>query len=184
MAFNFAQYEDRLKKGVDHLRKELSTIRTGRANASMLDNIKVEYYGSLVPISQVAAVNVPQAKTIEIKAWDSSALQAIEKAIQKSDLGLNPVNDGKLIRINIPSLTEERRKELVKYAKKVSEEEKVSLRNNRRVANEEIDKTKTKGEISEDQQKKDKEKVQKILDSYISLIDKILADKEKEMIEI
>ena len=182
MAFNFALYEDKLKKGVDHLRKELSTIRTGRANASILDNVKVEYYGSMVPISQVAAVNVPQAKTIEIKAWDSSALPAIEKAIQKSDLGLNPVNDGKLIRINIPALTEERRKELVKYAKKVSEEEKVALRNNRRTANEEVDTNKTKGEISEDQQKKDKEKIQKTLDSYIAQIDKILADKEKEMI--
>jgi len=184
MAFNFAQYEDKLKKGVEHLRKELSTIRTGRANASILDSIKVEYYGGMVPISQVAAVNVPQAKTIEIKAWDSSALPAIEKAIQKSDLGLNPVNDGKLIRINIPSLTEERRKELVKYAKKVSEEEKVSLRNHRRVANEEIDTAKTKGEIPEDQQKKDKEKVQKTLDSHILLIDKIFGDKEKEMSEI
>ncbi|OGF45380.1 MAG: ribosome recycling factor [Candidatus Firestonebacteria bacterium RIFOXYC2_FULL_39_67] len=184
MAFNFALYEDKLKKGVDHLRKELSTIRTGRANASILDNVKVEYYGSMVPISQVAAVNVPQAKTIEIKAWDSSALPAIEKAIQKSDLGLNPVNDGKLIRINIPALTEERRKELVKYAKKVSEEEKVALRNNRRTANEEVDTNKTKGEISEDQQKKDKEKIQKTLDSYIAQIDKILADKEKEMMEV
>jgi len=182
MAFNFAQYEDKLKKGVEHLRKELSTIRTGRASASILDNVKVEYYGSMVPISQVAAVNVPQAKTIEIKAWDSSALPAIEKAIQKSDLGLNPVNDGKLIRINIPSLTEERRKELVKYAKKVSEEEKVSLRNHRRTANEEIDKA--KGEISEDQQKKDKEKIQKTLDSYIAQVDKILVEKEKEMMEV
>jgi len=184
MAFNFALYEDKLKKGLEHLRKELSTIRTGRASASILDNVKVEYYGSLVPISQVAAVNVPQAKTLEIKAWDASSLPLIEKAIQKSDLGLNPVNDGKLIRINIPSLNEERRKELIKYAKKVCEEEKVALRNVRRGANEEIDKAETKGEISEDQQKKDKEKVQKALDNYISQIDKVFGDKEKEMLEV
>ncbi len=184
MSFNFAQYEEKLKKGVDHLGKELATIRSGRANASILDSVKVEYYGSQVPLSQVASINVPQAKLIEIKAWDAGALPAIEKAIQKSDLGLNPVNDGKLIRINIPALTEERRKELVKFAKKVGEEEKVSLRNHRRAANEEVDSAKTKGELSEDQQKKEKDRIQKTLDRYIQQIDKTLTDKEKEIMEV
>jgi len=183
MAFNFAQYEEKLKKGVEHLFKELATIRSGRANASVLDSIRVDYYGSQVPISQVAAINVPQAKLIEIKAWDAAALPAIEKAIQKSDLGLNPVNDGKMIRINVPTLTEERRKELVK-SKKVGEEEKVFLRNHRRSANEEIDAQKTKGEISEDQQKKEKEKVQKTLDRYIQQVDKTIVDKEQEIMAI
>jgi ribosome recycling factor len=184
MAFVFTAFEEKLKKGVQHLSKELATIRTGRANASVLDSVKVEYYGSLVPISQVAAINVPQARVIEIKAWDSAALLAIEKGIQKSDLGLNPVNDGKLIRINIPALTEERRKELVKYTKKLAEEEKVSLRNIRRTANEEIDSEKTKGGISEDQQKKEKEKVQKLLDNYIAQIEKNMIDKEKDIMAV
>lgn len=184
MAYNVNIVEEKMKKGVEHIRKELSTIRTGRASASILDNIKAEYYGSLMSISQVASVTIPQHKLIEIKPWDVSVLPNIEKAILKSDIGLTPVNDGKIIRINIPPLTEERRKELIKFAKKLAEDEKVALRGIRRSANEEIEAQKTKSEISEDEMKKLKDKVQKILDNYILQIDKILSDKEKEIIEV
>ncbi len=183
MPFNIKVTEDKMKKAAEHVSVELATIRTGRASTAIFDNIKVEYFGADVPLKQVANVSV-QARTIEIKAFDPSALQNIEKAIMKSDLGLTPVNDGKLIRINVPSLTEERRKELSKYARKLGEEGKVSLRNIRRDANDELDKAKKSAEMSEDDCKRNKDAVQKMLDRYIADVDKFLVNKEKEIMEV
>lgn len=184
MAYNLNLAEEKMKKSLEHTTEELATIRTGRASQSILNNIKVEYYGSEVPITQVANIMVPQSRLIEVKPWDKSTLPNIEKAILKSDIGLTPVSDGKLIRINVPPLTEERRKELVKIARRIAEDGKVSLRNIRRTTNEEVENLKTKGELSEDEMKKFKDKIQKILDNYINQLSKILADKEKDIMEV
>jgi len=183
MPFNIKAVEDKMKKAVEHVSKELSSIRTGRASTSIFDNVKVEYFGSEVPLKQVANV-VASARTIEIKPYDVSAIQAIEKAIQKSELGLTPVSDGKVVRINIPALTEERRKELTKYAKKLGEDGKVTCRNIRRDGNDDLDKMKKASEMSEDENKRNKDAVQKMLDRYIAEIDKYLVNKEKEIMEV
>jgi len=176
--------ETRMHKVIENLQKEFTTIRTGRASVSILDSVRVDYYGSLLPINQVASINVPEAKLIEIRAWDQNALPAIEKAIIKADIGLTPNNDGKVIRINIPSLTEERRKELIKVTKKIVEDNKIAIRNIRREVNEDIENKKKLKEISEDDEKRLKNEIQKSTDNFISQIDKLLANKEKEILEI
>ena len=174
----------RMAGALSSLTKEFARLRTGRASVSLIEPIVAEYYGNPTPISQIASVSVPDARTITIQPWDKSAFSAVEKAILKSDLGLNPVNDGKLIRIVIPPLTEDRRKDLVKVAKKYVEEAKVAVRNVRRDANELLKKKKNDKSISEDDQRKGQEDVQKLTDNYIAKTDEAFSKKEKEIMEI
>ncbi len=169
---------------LNSLEKSLGKIRTGRASLSLLDGIKVDYYGSPTPLNQVASFSIPESRQILISPWDPGALNSIEKAILKSELGLTPNNDGKLIRINIPPLTEERRKELVKVVKKMGEDAKIKLRNARRDTNEQLKALKKENSISEDELFKQQGEVQKLTDEYIKRIDEIIAAKEKEIMEI
>jgi ribosome recycling factor len=180
----FSGMKDDMDKSLKFLEKSFSKLRTGRASLALLDGIKVEYYGVPTPINQVASLSVPESRLIQISPWDSSVIPNIEKAIQKSELGLNPINDGKIVRINIPVLTEERRKDLVKVVRKMAEEGKVKLRNLRRDANEELKKLKKDGDIAEDELFKYQADVQKLTDDYIVKTDKILQTKEKEIMEI
>jgi ribosome recycling factor len=175
--------EDRMDKAVASLKRELLTLRAGKASPAILDRVQVEYYGSLTPLNQVASVNTPDARTLLIQPWDKTALGAIEKAIQKSDLGLTPSNDGSTIRLNIPALTTERRAELAKMIKKFGEEAKVAVRNIRRDANDEIKKLEKTG-MSEDESRRHQDDVQKTTDKYTAEIDKILLAKEKEIMEV
>ena len=175
--------EDRMEKALAALKRELGTLRAGRASPVMLERIQAEYYGTMTPINQLGSINTPDSRTLVIQPWDKSALSAIEKAIQKSELGLNPANDGNVIRIVVPPLTEERRKELVKETKKFGEDAKVAIRNIRRDANDDI-KKKEKTEISEDESRRHQEDVQKLTDRYVAEVDKILAAKEKEIMEV
>ena len=174
----------RMKKSVEALSQEFSMLRTGRASAQLFDKIKVDYYGAETPLSQVASISVPEARLVVIQPWDKSVLAAIEKAIQKSELGLNPNNDGKLIRVAFPPLTEDRRKELAKSAKATAENARVAIRNIRRDAMEELKKLQKNGDISEDQQKEGEQKIQKLTDSSIADVAKIAEAKEKEIMEI
>ncbi len=180
----FLDAEERMSKAASALEKEFAKLRTGRATTALVDNIRADYYGTLTPVSQMASVTVPDSRTITIQPWDKSGFSAIEKAILKSDLGLTPVNDGKIIRISIPALTEERRKELVKVARKYTEEGKVAVRNVRRDANDSLRKMEKEKLISEDERKKGEEEVQKLTDRFIASLDKITAAKEKEILEI
>lgn len=179
----YQETRDRMAKTISALRSELKRIRTGRASASLLDGIKVDYYGTPTPINQMATVAVPESRLITIQPWDATVIKDIEKAILKSDLGLTPSNDGKLIRIAIPPLTEERRKELVKLVHKTSEEHKVGVRNIRRDSNELIKGFKKDGDISEDDAFKAQDEIQKITDDHINQIDEIFKAKEKEILE-
>jgi len=172
-----------MKKSVDNLKKELNRVRTGRASLSILDAIRVDYYGTVTPLNQMATLAVPESRLITIQPWDVSMIKEIEKAILKSDLGLTPSNDGKIIRIAIPSLTEERRKELVKVVHKMCEDHKVTVRNIRRDANDLLKSLKKDGEISEDQAFKAQELTQKITDEHITLIEDCFKQKEKEILE-
>jgi ribosome recycling factor len=172
-----------MDKSIEALNRELKRIRTGRASLSILDAIKVDYYGTLTPLNQMATLAVPESRLITIQPWDVSVIKDIEKALLKSDLGLTPANDGKLIRISIPPLTEERRKELVKLVLKMGEDYKVSVRNARRDANELIKSLKKDGDISEDDAFKSQEEVQKITDEHIKRIDECCQEKEKEILE-
>ena len=156
--------QQQMEKTIEALKHEFSTIRAGRANAQMLDKIRVDYYGTPTPINQVGSISVPEPRTLMINPWDKSAMKDIETAIRNSDLGLNPTNDGEVIRLNVPALTEERRKELCKQAKKASEEFKVRLRNERRDANDKLKKLEKEGEITEDDLKKAQDNVQKMTD--------------------
>ncbi|GAB6111122.1 MAG TPA: ribosome recycling factor [Desulfomicrobium sp.] len=174
----------RMQKSIDSLEKDFSRLRTGRASTALVDNIRVEYYGTPTPLNQVASVSIPDSRTISISPWDRNAFSNIEKAIMKSDLGLTPINDGRAIRINIPPLTEERRKDLVKMAKKYTEEAKVAIRNVRRDVNEALKKMQTAKEISEDDLHKAQDEVQKATDSFVKKADAALAEKEKEIMEI
>jgi len=174
---------EQMDKSIQALHKELSRIRTGRASLSLLDGIKVDYYGTLTPISQIATLSIPESRSITIQPWDTNIIGDIEKAIQKSELGLNPMNDGKIIRINIPSLSEERRKELVKVVKKIIEDCKISLRNHRRNTNETLKTMKKEKELSEDEYFNKHNEVQKTTDEYISKCDKISSEKEKEILD-
>ncbi len=176
--------ETKMKKCIQSLENEFASLRTGRANASLFDKIKVEYYGAETPLSQVASISVPEARLVVIQPWDKTVLPAIEKAILKSELGLNPNNDGKLIRVNFPPLTQERRKELAKGAKATAENAKVAIRNVRRDAMDELKKLQKAGSISEDQQKDGENKIQKLTDSSIAEVGKLAEAKEKEIMEI
>ena len=177
-------FKDDMEKTISALDKSFSRVRTGRASVTLLDGIKVDYYGTPTPLAQVATLSVPESRLIVIAPWDATALGAIEKAVQKSDLGLTPSNDGKVIRISIPQLTEERRKELVKVVKKMAEEGKVKLRNARRDANEELKSLKKNNKMTEDELFAAQDDVQKLLDRNIEKTDKILMAKEKEIMEI
>jgi len=179
----YQETRDSMSKSVGALKNELKRLRTGRASLSILDGIKVDYYGAMTPLNQVATLAVPESRLITIQPWDGSVIKDIEKAILKSDLGLTPSSDGKIIRIAIPQLTEERRKELVKVVHKVCEEHKVSIRNYRRDANDLLKSMKKEGEISEDEAFKAQDQVQSITDEYIKLIDECDQEKEKEILE-
>ena len=176
--------EEAMKKTIEKVKHDFSTVRTGRANAALLDGIKVESYGSLLALNQVAGVSVPDGRTLEIKPWDMSQLNAIEKAILKSDLGLTPINDGKLIRISIPSLTEERRREIIKIVNKMSEDYKVAIRNERRQIVDEIKKLEKEKSITEDDKKKYEVDIQKLTDNYIAKIEVLVKQKEEELMTI
>ena len=175
--------KDNMGKVIEALKKELKRVRTGRASLSLLDGIKVDYYGTLTPLNQLATLAAPESRLITIQPWDTTVIKEIEKAVLKSDLGLTPSSDGKIIRIAIPPLTEQRRKELVKVVHKISEEYKVSVRNLRRDANELIKDIKKDGKISEDDAFKSQEKIQKITDEHINLVDACYKEKEKEILE-
>ncbi|MBR4384453.1 MAG: ribosome recycling factor [Selenomonadaceae bacterium] len=176
--------EDRLNKTLDALKKDYGTLRAGRAAPSLLDKVTVDYYGTATPVNQIANVTIPEPRMIMIKPYDKSSLKEIEKAIQKSDLGLTPNNDGTAIRLTIPQPTQERRKELVKIVNKKAEEAKVAMRNIRRDANESIKKLEKGKQITEDDRKDAQEKMQKLLDKFIKLVDGVKAAKEKEVMEV
>jgi len=179
----YQETEESMQKSIDALKNEFKKVRTGRASLSILDDIRVDYYGTLTPLNQMASLSTPESRLITIQPWDVSVIKDVEKAILKSDLGLTPSNDGKVIRISIPPLTEERRKQLVKVIYKKSEEHKISIRNVRRDANDLLKNLKKDGEISEDDAFKAQDQVQKITDEHIKLIDDVCKDKEKEILE-
>jgi ribosome recycling factor len=175
---------DRMLRTIDVLKKDFSSIRTGRASLALLDGLMVNYYDTPTPLQQLASLSIPESRQIAIHPWDPKVIPDIEKAILKSDLGLTPMNDGKMIRINIPPLTEERRKQLVKTVRKKAEESKVSVRNIRRDVNEELKKLEKEKHISEDIVKKSQDEIQKITDSFIAKVDEVLVNKEKEIMEV
>jgi ribosome recycling factor len=174
--------EARMKKSLEHLQHELAGIRTGRATPSLLDTVKVDYYGSPMPINQVATVSAPEPRLLVIQPWEKRMIPEIEKAIMNSDLGLNPANDGNLIRVPIPELSEERRQNLVKLVKKFCEDARIAIRNVRRDANEHVKKLEKEHEISEDQSHDALNDIQKLTDKYIAEVDKLLEHKEKEIL--
>jgi ribosome recycling factor len=180
-AYNDAR--ERMSHSIDALKNEFKKIRTGRASVALFEGIKVSYYGTLTPLNQVASLSVPESRLIVIQPWDQSVIGEIEKEILKSELGLTPMNDGKLIRVPIPPLTEERRKELVKVVRKIAEDHKVSIRNIRRETNEFLKGLKKDGDISEDDFYKAQDRVQKITDDYIQSVDQTCQEKEKEILE-
>lgn len=180
----FEELKERMGKSIDSLKREYSRLRTGRASVSLLDGIRVSYYDTPTPLNQMASLAIPEPRLIVIQPWDKTAIGDIEKAILKSELGLTPMNDGKIIRIAIPPLTEERRKELVKVARKMSEDNKVAIRNIRRDANDMLKDLKTEKEITEDDLYRSQDEVQKITDDFISQVDELCAGKEKEILEI
>ncbi|MCI4126114.1 ribosome recycling factor [Bacillus haynesii] len=176
--------KERMEKAIGAYQRELATVRAGRANPSLLDKVTVEYYGAQTPLNQIASITAPEARMLVITPYDKTALGDIEKAIQKADLGVTPSNDGNIIRITIPPLTEERRKELAKLVKKYSEDAKVAVRNIRRDANDDLKKLEKNGEMTEDELRSSTEDVQKLTDEYVSKIDEITKDKEKEIMEV
>ena len=178
-----SELSDKMNSSIEALKKEFVRLRTGRATPALLDGIKVNCYESQMPIDQVASISVPESRLITIKPWDQSVIKEIEKSILKSELGLTPMNDGKIIRISIPPLTEERRKELAKMAKKMAEEGKIAIRNHRREANDIFKDLKNEKEMSEDEMFKAQDEVQKLTDDFIARIDKVTAEKEKEILE-
>ena len=179
----YQETRESMKKSIDALENDLKKVRTGRASLSILDDIRVDYYGTLTPLNQMASLSTPESRLIMIQPWDVSVIKDVEKAILKSDLGLMPSNDGKVIRISIPPLTEERRKQLVKVIYKKSEEHKISVRNIRRDTNDLLKSLKKDGDISEDDAFKAQDQVQKITDEHIKLIDDVCKNKEKEILE-
>ena len=182
--FNEKNYSSKMDKSIQSLKKDITTLRTGRANAKMLDTIKIEVYGQAMPIDQLATVSVPEARLISIQVWDKANTPVIESAIQKSELGINPQIDGQIIRLRIPDLTEERRKDLIKILKNMGEKGKVSIRNIRREANEELKNKLKNKNITEDDNKNFEKSIQKLTDINIENIEKILSEKEKEIIQI
>ncbi len=184
MAIDISVYEDKMEKSLSNLQEEYVAIRAGRANPRILDKILVDYYGTPSPLQSVANISVPEARMIQIQPWESSLIKDIEKVILASDLGLTPVNDGKVIRLVFPELTEERRKELVKEVKKKGEAAKVAIRNIRRDANDAVKKEGKANEISEDEQKQLEDKIQKLTDKYVSEIDKAISQKSDEVMTV
>ena len=178
------QSEDKMKKSIDRLSEEYAVIRAGRANPAILDRIMVDYYGTKTPINQMAGVSVSEARVLVINPWDASALSAIEKAINQADIGINPTNDGKVLRLVFPQLTEERRKEIVKDINKIKEESKVAIRNIRRDAMDKIKALKKENSVSEDEIKDKEDEIQDLVNKYINKIDEMSALKEKEILEI
>ena len=182
--FNEKDYSVKMDKTIQSFKKDLASIRTGRANASMLDMIKVDVYGQMMPINQLATVSVPEARLITVQVWDQSNVKVVDAAIQKSDLGINPQIDGSVLRLRIPDLTEERRKDLIKVLKTVGEKNKVSIRNIRREGNDELKKLIKEKKISEDENKVFEKNIQKVTDDHIANIEKILSEKEKEILQV
>ncbi|MCM3742863.1 ribosome recycling factor [Sporosarcina luteola] len=178
------QTKERMDKAIGSFSRQLASIRAGRANASLLDRISVLYYGAPTPLNQMAGISVPEARLMVIQPYDKTTLGDIEKAILKSDIGITPSNDGSVIRLAVPALTEERRKELVKEVKKEAEDSKIAIRNVRRDANDELKKLEKDGEITEDELRREGEEIQKLTDSYIVKIDELAKDKENEIMEI
>ncbi|HBM98269.1 MAG TPA: ribosome recycling factor [Ruminococcus sp.] len=176
--------DETMARRVDHMRKEYSEIRAGRANPAVLDKVKVDYYGAPTPVNQLAAVSVTEARTLTIQPWDASVLKQIEKAIQTSDIGINPMNDGKIIRLVFPPLTEDRRKEIVKDVQKIAEETKVQVRNVRRDVIDKLKTMKKSGELTEDDLKQGEKKTQDLTDKFTKEIDSISAAKQKEILEL
>jgi ribosome recycling factor len=174
----------KMSRSIESFRKELGKVRTGRASFSLVDGIKVDYYGTPTPLQQVGTLSVPESRLITVTPWDAKMIGPIEKAIQSSGLGLNPVNDGKIVRIPIPPLTEERRKDLVKLVKKMAEDARVAIRNVRREAIERIKEKEKKKEISEDEMKRGQDRIQKETDAFVKKIDEILKAKEQEIMEV
>ena len=184
MSVDFKEFSRRMDKTMDHLAEEFDSVRAGRANPKVLDRISVEYYGSETPLNGVATISSPDARTLVIQPWDSKLLKDIQKAIQVSDLGINPQNDGRVIRLVFPQLTEERRKDLTKQVKKYAEEAKVAMRNIRRDGMDYVKKLKKNSEITEDDQKKAEKDLQDLLDKYFKIVDNDTAAKEKELMAI
>lgn len=176
--------EESMKKSINFLKEELASIRAGKANPKLVDKIQVSYYGTMTPINQLANISVPEPRSIIIQPWDSSLIKEIERAIQISDLGINPTNDGKLIRLAVPPLTEERRKDLIKIVKKEVENSKIAIRNIRRDSNEEFKRMEKSSKMTEDDQKRAEEEMQKLTDKYIKLTDDIYKEKEKDILEV
>ena len=184
MSVDFKEYSRKMDKALDHLDEEFGGVRAGRANAKVLDRITVEYYGSETPLNGVATISSPDARTLVIQPWDTALLKEIQKAILASDLGINPQNDGRVVRLTFPQLTEERRKELTKQVKKYAEDAKVAMRNVRRDGMDYVKKLKKNSEITEDEQKKAEKDLQDMLDKYIKKVDEACAAKEKELMAI
>jgi len=182
--FNEKNYSSKMDKSIQSLKKDISTLRTGRANTNMLDTIKVDVYGQLMPVDQLATISVPEARLVSIQVWDKSNTSLIESAIQKSELGINPQIDGQIIRLRIPDLTEERRNDLIKILKNMGEKGKIAIRNIRREANEDLKNKLKNKNISEDDSKNFEKIIQKVTDTNIENIEKILIDKEKEISQI
>lgn len=179
-----ADTNQRMQKAIESLKKDLLRIRTGRATPALLDGITADYYGSPMPINQVANISVPDARMVVVQPWEKTMLKEIEKAIRTSDLGLNPQNDGNIIRLPIPPLSEERRKDLFKNCKKIGEESKVGIRNIRRDSNEKLKKDEKDKIVTQDEAKKGQDDIQKITDKFIKIVDELLAQKEKEIMEV
>jgi len=171
-------------KALESFKRDLGKVRTGRASLSLLDDLRIDYYGTPTPLNQIGALAVPEPRMITIQPWEKNLISEIEKAILKSDLGLNPSSDGQIIRLNFPPLTEERRKEMVKMVKRMGEDAKVMVRNTRREANDALKKLEKDKEISEDELKRGEKEVQDVTDDYVARIDKVLAEKEKDLMEI
>lgn len=180
----FADAERRMQKAVETLKSDLAAIRTGRASSALVERIQVDYYGTPTPINQVASISVPEARLLVIQPWDRKMLSDIEKAIQKSDLGINPNNDGQVIRLNIPPMTEERRRDLVKSLHKKMDEHKIAIRNVRRDVQDKLRDREKKKEVSEDELKRSTERLQKLTDRYIDEMDKVGKSKEQEILEV
>jgi ribosome recycling factor len=176
--------EDKMKKSYQTIQKEFTSLRTGKATASLLDSIRVDYHGTIMPLNQLASISTPEARLLIVQAWDKGIVGEIAKAIQKADLGLNPLVEGNIIRLPIPALNEERRKELVKHCKKAAEEGKIAIRNIRRDANDHLKKAEKDKAINEDEHKKGADKIQKLTDRYINMVDDLMASKEKEIMEV
>lgn len=179
-----SETNQRMQKAIDSLKKDLSRVRAGRATPALLDGITVEYYGSYVPVNQIANISVPDPRMIVVQPWEKTMISAIEKAVRVSDLGLNPQNDGNLIRLPIPPLSEERRKDLFKSCKKIAEDSKVGIRNIRRDSNEKLKKAEKDKELTQDEVKKGLDEIQKLTDKFIKTIDDLLVNKEKEIMEV